>query len=301
MHNAFRSMTQKNTDMQSPKTTARNGLFAVLGRQPFVHRLVAMSGAYQLANFVLGKFPVTKSLGNSGIKVRIDTVAGFALAEEMLGQSGYLAALEGFPVITFVDLGCNVGWFPCLLSAIQCDRSIQGLMVDGDPRMVEASRWHLEKNSLANCEVIRGAAGCSAGVSEVTFHINPSNTQSSLKAFGAEHPFPVKGKVREVTVPCIRVASEWRKRHGDRLIDCLKVDIEGAEFDFFRAEMEFIFSQVRRIVCEWHEWHVTLDEITRHLETNGFRLDSVVERDEKGGVVVFDNKRMLASGRKDEP
>lgn len=294
-------MTQKNTDMQSPKTTTRDGLFAVLGRQPFVHRLVAMSGAYKLANFVLGKFPVTKSLGKSGIKVRIDTVAGFALAEEMLGQSGYLAALDGFRVTTFVDLGCNVGWFPCLLSAIQGDRSILGLMVDGDPKMVESSRWHLEKNSLTNCEVLHGAAGCAEGISEITFHINPSNTQSSLKAFGAEHPFPVKGKVREVTVPCVRVASAWRKRHGDRLIDCLKVDIEGAELDFLKAEMEFIVNQVRRIVCEWHEWHVTLDEITRHMETNGFHLHSIVEQDEKGGVVVFDNKRMLASGQKDEP
>ncbi len=279
-----------------PEASSRNGLFAVLGRQPIVHRLVALSGAYKLANLVLGKFPVTKTLGKSSIKVRIDTVAGFALAEEMLGQSGYLAALEGFPVTTFVDLGCNVGWFPCLISAIQGDRSILGLMVDGDPKMVESSRWHLEKNSLTNCEVLHGAAGCADGISEITFHINPSNTQSALKAFGAEHPFPVKGKVLEVTVPCIRVASEWRKRHGDRFIDCLKVDIEGAELDFLRAEMEFIAKQVRRILCEWHEWHVTLDEITRHLETNGFHLHSILEQDEKGGVVVFDNKQMLSSG-----
>jgi FkbM family methyltransferase len=284
-----------NMGSQSQKASNRDGLFAVLGRQPFVHRLVAMSGVYKLANFVLEKFPVTRRLGKSGIKVRIDTVAGFALAEEMLGQSGYLAALEGFRVTTFVDLGCNVGWFPCLISAIQNDRSIRGLMVDGDPKMVESSRWHLGKNSLMNCEVLHGAAGCPEGISEITFHINPSNTQSSLKEFGSEHPFPVKGKVREVTVPCINVASEWRKRRGDLLIDCLKVDIEGAELDFLKAETVFIAKQVRRIVCEWHEWHVSLEEITRHLETNGFHLHSIVEQDEKGGVVVFDNKRMVAS------
>ena len=258
--------------------------------------MVAVSGVYKLANLVLGKFPITKTLGESTIKVRIDTVAGFALAEEMLGQSGYLAALEGFQIKTFVDLGCNVGWFPCLLSAMQGDRSILGLMVDGDPKMVESSRWHLDKNSLKNCEVLHGAAGCNEGLSEVTFHINPSNTQSSLRAFGDEHPFPVKGKVRDVTVPCIGVASEWRKRHGNGVIDCLKIDIEGAELDFLRAEMEFIAKQVRRIVCEWHEWHVSLDEITRHLEANGFRLHSIVEEDEKGGVVVFDNKQILVAG-----
>jgi len=282
--------------IQSQKTTTRDGLFAVLGRQPLVHQLVALSGVYKLANFVFGKFPITKTLGKSGIKVRIDTVAGFALAEEMLGQSGYLASLEGFQVTTFVDLGCNVGWFPCLISAIQGDRSVLGLMVDGDPKMVESSRWHLEINSLMNCEVLHGAAGCAEGISEITFHINPSNTQSSLKALGAHHPFPLKGKIREVTVPCIVVASEWEKRHGDRLIDCLKVDIEGAELDFMKSEMEFIAKQVRRIVCEWHEWHVSLDEITRHLEANGFRLHSIVEQDEKGGVVVFDNKRILGAG-----
>ena len=35
----------------------------------------------------------------------------------------------------------------------------------------------------------------SAGVvDEVMFHINPTNTQSSIKAFGAQHPFQSKGK-----------------------------------------------------------------------------------------------------------
>jgi hypothetical protein len=66
--------------------------------------------------------------------------------------------------------------------------------------------------------------------------------------------------------------------------------------DFLRAEMEFIAKQVRRIVCEWREWHVSLHGITRHLKANGFRLHSIVEQDKKGGVVVFDNKCILGEG-----
>jgi FkbM family methyltransferase len=270
-------------------TINRSGFIACIARYPIVHKIIAKSGVYYLANRILKAVPIHRRLFKSPVIIRINSVAGLSLAEEFIDNKGYSSAIKDYRVETFIDLGCNVGWFPCLLSAIQNPLKPIGLMVDGDPEMIESSRWHLTRNELSECEVIHGAVGCSNGEKEVVFHLNPSNTQSSLKAFGANHPFPIKGVAREVRVPSINVSQEWKRRHGSRVVDLLKVDIEGAELDFLKLEKDFIMSHVRRIVCEWHEWHVIFSEVHDFLSLANFNLTVVLEKDEKGGVAVFDN------------
>ena len=132
-------------------------------------------------------------------------------------------------------------------------------------------------------------------IDEIMVHNNPSNTQPSIKAFGAQHPHLSKGKSvmsQSLALGLLRngengmatASSTVSKRHlgrGDGLV---------------KTQDEIIAKQVRRIVCEWRERHVSLHGITRHLKANGFRLHSIVEQDEKGGVVVFDNKCILGEG-----
>ena len=275
--------------MNPPK--APSGLIYHLGKLRFVHKAVDKSGLYRLVNFLLAKWPRQKTLPRSGAVLRIGSVAGFALAEEMFQGRGYLQAVHDIKVTTFADLGCNVGWFPCFLMEAQPGSEIVGLLMDADPEVVEEANWHLKKNQLNNCEAIVGAVGCDAAKKEMVFHINPANTQSSLKPFGENHPFPVKGKVREIHVPALDLSVEWTKRHDNRPIDLLKIDIEGAELDFIRKEINFIQQAVKRIVCEWHGWHVTLPEIETFLASHGFVLVEVAEQNELAGVAIFGNTR----------
>jgi FkbM family methyltransferase len=281
--------------MQKQPTTKRTGMMSVLGRSPLVHKVVGVLGVYRLANGFLKRLPIVRRIGGKPVFVRINSVAALALAEELLGDAGYKPALNGYPVRHFIDLGCNVGWFPCLLASLQFPEKPIGLMIDGDPLVVEAAEWHLAKNRLMDCRVLHGAVGCPDGLEEVTFHINPSNTQSSIREFGSNHPFPLKGSVRQVSVPCLTVSEEWTRRYGSQCIDLLKIDIEGAELDFLKKESAFLCAQVRRVVCEWHAWHVTLAEIREFMESRDFRLHSVIEEDEKGGVVVFDNLKQIGA------
>ena len=252
-------------------------------------------GVYQIANACLSRFPILKKIGDTEIVVKINSVAGLALAEEILGGAGYRPALEGYSIKTFVDLGCNVGWFPCLLAAYQFSENPMGIMVDGDPDVINSARWHLEKNNLTRCEIIHGVVGVSDNSNTIIFNINPSNTQSSIKKFAANHPFPLKGKVKEEWVPSLTLSKEWKSRFGETPIDLLKIDIEGAELEFLKKEIDFIISKVRRIVCEWHEWHVTLSEIKGYLESKNFVMGLILEKDEKGGVVIFDNEMCSVS------
>lgn len=279
--------------MTADDTLNRSGFIARIARYPIVHKIIAKSGLYYLGNRILNSFPIYKKLFKSPVIIRINSVAALSLAEEFIDNKGYSSAINGYKVETFIDLGCNVGWFPCLLASIQNSAKPIGLMIDGDPEMIESSRWHISRNKLPGCEVIHGAVGCSEGLKEIKFHINPSNTQSSLKTFAKNHPFPIKGASRELKVPCVNVSQEWKGRYDSRFVDLLKIDIEGAELDFLKLEKDFIVNHVRRIVCEWHEWHVTFSEVNNFLSLANFHLIEVLEKDEKGGVAVFENSQLF--------
>ncbi len=270
-------------------TRRRQGVLHALGRARWFHRLVHLTGLYAAANWLLGRIPRRRRLPRSGCVLRIRSVAGLALAEEML-QDGAYRSLAGFgPFTTFIDLGCNVGWFPCLLDEYGGDERLTGIAIDADPDMVREAEWHLETNKITG-RCIFGAVGVPGHDSEsVAFHVNPANTSSSLTPFSGVHPFPVKGRVRVIAVPVVRVADAWEAYLPDRFVDVMKVDIEGAEFDFFRVEGDFIRRKVRFLICEWHSWHGDLAELRATTAPLGLELVEVCQQDENGGVALFRN------------
>jgi len=269
----------------------RGGVFHRFGKIRLLHQIVAKLGFYALANRLLKIMPVIRRRAVSRMRIRLESVASFVLFEEMFEQASYRRVIDEIKPCTFIDLGCNVGWFPCLIAECGSRTLPIGLMVDADPRSVERTSWLLEENRLAGCKLLWGAVGMK-GSKEGVFYMNPSDTQSSLKEFGANHPFPVKGSVKKVQVPILDIGKEWIEVHGSRRVDLLKVDIEGAEGDFLRQEVDFLASLVETIVLEWHKWHITLEDIRGILCPLGFVEISILEEDELGGVVIFSNKRI---------
>lgn len=280
------SMPHKKREIQ------RKGFFHGLARYQIIHYLVSRLGIYPLANALLECFPVIRKLPSNKGLIKINSVAGWVLMEEMFSGQGYLKAISGHDIRTFIDLGCNIGWLPCLLYELQGRKEIYGLMFDADPRVIPHARWHLDANDFTKCEVIHGVVGVPDQGSDATFFINPASTQSSAKPFGKSHPFPIKGVIQEVRVPTFAIQSEWEKRYGTTLVDLLKIDIEGSEFDLLRGEINFIKKSVKVIVCEWHNWHVSLQEIEQFLMLHGFSQASETESDGNGGLLVFVNQNL---------
>jgi len=266
------------------------GLLTKLHASPLFHRAVRAFRVQKIAKSVLGIVPLSRTIRESKLKYRLRNLESFLLADEIFKGKVYRDAFEGIEVETFVDLGCNVGFF-VLYAADQSKlgRDVIGLAVDGSAEMADETKWHVDRNALKQVTVDFGAAGFPADVDETTFYVNPSNVASSAQP-NLNPNVPKKGDSIPITVPVVHVHDRWRSLHGDRRIDLLKIDVEGTECDLIRNEPQLL-AIADRIVIEWHKWITSLDEVSGLLAKAGFSPRVVVGEDDNAGVAVFERAR----------
>ena len=72
--------------------------------------------------------------------------------------------------------------------------------------------------------------------------------------------------------PPVVSMEELLTRHGVERVDFLKTDIEGSEFDLFRAESRWI-RRVRRIAMEVHPEFGSVSELRNGVESHGLRVE----------------------------
>lgn len=260
-----------------------------LADRPTVHRAIAVLRLQALAKAGLSLRPIRRRLPKLGIEYRIQHLESVLLADEIFRHEVYKAAFDGRDVRTFIDLGSNVGYFPCYAAERAGSKDLIGLVVDANESMAKESRWHVEHNGLTGSKVHHGLVGYPKGTKEATFYLNASNVASSAQPI--ENPnVPAKGKTVKVVVPTIDLLDAWKAHAGDRRIDLLKVDVEGFEAQVLKTIPE-ILDLSESVVIEWHRWVATKEEIEGILRAHGLHLSHVVSEDIHAGVGVFRRQR----------
>ena len=258
-----------------------------LSRIGWVRRLVQTLRLHKLANFALKIFPLRKRLP-SGVVYRSARIESIPLAVEMFekGLTYDRAALKP-DIETFIDLGCNVGYFTILLADLVKGKPLAGLMVDANPDVIGEAQWHVRANpQLKDVFPYLGLVGADPSKSEGDFYVYTSNICSSRDPEASRnHNLP--GKWNRMKIPCINVQKLWESHFGKRRCNLLKIDVEGAEFDFFRHERSFL-GQVDTILLEWHKGSVALDQIKEFLTPLGFHLSRIFEEDANLGTCLFE-------------
>jgi FkbM family methyltransferase len=263
------------------------GFISWLSRIGWIRRLAQALGLHKLANLALRFFPLRRRLP-SGVIYRSARIESVPLAVEMF-ETGLTYNRDALPrgVGTFIDLGCNVGYFTILLADLAEGRPLKGLMVDANPEVIGEAEWHVRANpQLREVFPSLGLVGAAPAETEGEFYLYASNICSSREpVIGGNQNLP--GQWRRVTVPCVSIQKLWEARFGKTRCNLLKVDVEGAEFDFFRHERPFL-DQVDAILLEWHKWSVGLDQIKEFLAPLGFRLARIFEEDANLGTCLLD-------------
>jgi FkbM family methyltransferase len=229
---------------------------------------------HRLYNRWLEHFPRTKVLGD-GIVYRCRRTESVSLALEILeGGDAYDVSLLPDDYSTFADLGCNVGFFACLLAYHAKERRISGIMVDANPAVLSEARWHVQKNHWSDVFVMEGLIGNADQTGDADFYVNEADT-CSMAQLGEAQAKDIKG-FKKITVPVLSFGREWSRKMGHRRCHVLKIDIEGSELEFFKAEVEFL-KLVDSIFVEWHTHRVSFKELDSFLKSQGLCLVKIIE------------------------
>ncbi len=258
-----------------------------LSRIGWIRRFVQFLGLHRAANLWLKYFPLRRRLPSS-VVYRSARIESIPLAVEMFEKGlTYDRQALGRKIETFIDLGCNVGYFTILLADIAGGKPLKGLMVDANPDVIGEAEWHVRANpQLREVYPVLGLVGSVPAQREGDFYVYSSNICSSREPVEGEDK-NLPGAWRHIKVPCVNIQKIWESKFGQTRCDLLKVDVEGAEFDLFRNERPFL-DQVDSILLEWHKWSVQLEEIKAFLAPMGFHLVKIFEEDANLGTCLFE-------------
>lgn len=258
-----------------------------LSRSALLRRFVQVLRLHRLANWWLSVFPQTRRLPGSGVVYRATRIESIPLAQEMFDKGVlYDRALLPDGFTTFVDLGCNVGYFTCWLAHLADGRKLKGIMLDANPAAVEEARWHAAANKMPDVHGIHGIVGEGKPGDVSEFYVYESNICSTSQMPDVEK-MALKGRWEKIQVPSVSIEEHWLKWFGpDARCHVLKIDVEGSEMNFLRSEERFV-RLCDSILIEWHKWRVGLDEVREFLSANGFAYVKTIEENEQMGTAFF--------------
>lgn len=182
------------------------------------------------------------------------------------------------PDDTVVDVGANIGAFSVTAARV----AVNGRVIAFEPEPANAAllRRNLKRNGCRNVTVSRAAVAGSAGTLRLS--VNPQN--SGGHSVRRQYDGPT------LPVPAVTLRQVFDDHRIDRC-DFLKVDCEGAEYEVLYSLPRAYFQRIRRVVLEYHGDPATkreqADELVRHLQRMGFRIDRYTDVIGSRGGLVF--------------
>jgi FkbM family methyltransferase len=168
----------------------------------------------------------------------------------------------------FVDLGANEGWFS-VVAAKAVGPNGRVIAIEPQSRLRAILEANFQLNRLRNVTLSQVAVGGSEG--EATFHLSSNvNTGSSGMVRTTKYPVPTE-TARVVTLEHLMDSLSVAR------VDCLKMDIEGSEWDVVMGSPRFFEQRrVRHLFLELHPAILArrgrdVGELTGFLEKCGYR------------------------------
>jgi FkbM family methyltransferase len=250
--------------------------------QPEFHKTIKALRIRELATKLLGVRPIKRRL-RGGTQYRVRYVESLLMADEIFNRGVYGDPFVGRSVKTFVDLGCNVGYFTCFASD-RIGRDAIGLSVDANPKMAAETKWHIEHNGWSRVRGVWSVVGYPNDQTEGAFFLNPSNISGSATVLNPN--IPPKGAQTEIKVPTIDLNKAWIDHAGDARVDVMKVDVEGFEVKVLETIPELL-KRTDAVVLEWHKWITPREPVDDVLGRAGLKFVKIVTQDPHCGVAFY--------------
>lgn len=175
------------------------------------------------------------------IAIRRNCTDAMVLAEIFLDKS-YTHGLHLHDQPVVIDIGGYIGDFA--LYAAKCLNASKVVVCEPSPR-----NWALLEKNVANNHFHDRIIMVNKAVTdgkEIMLNVDaPDRGQARVSAY---HPTNDQRR----TVPVVTLSS-LVEQHGLEIIDLLKIDCEGGEYDILLSTPSELFRRIRNIVFEYHE------------------------------------------------
>lgn len=245
------------------------------------HRLpYAISSRLDRLLASVGQTDKTVSVGSQRVTVRRGTNDENFVHNVLVEQEYFRAGYEPHAGDTIVDVGANIGTFT--LAAKSRAPGCRVVAVEPFPANLSYLRRNIEQNALPGVQVVPAAIGAEDG--EGRLFVGPDTGLHSMK-FDRGRGY--------VDVEVLSLSTLF-DRCGVEECDLLKIDCEGAEFDFLPSLDASVWSRVRRVAMEFSapipDWVFDRptaaqrerkrelgDQLVDLLEQHGFRIDAYLD------------------------
>jgi FkbM family methyltransferase len=194
------------------------------------------------------------------------------IAWEIFEQKCYLQPrFDLRPTDTVVDIGGNIGLF-ALWAAPQVPQG-RVLSIEPNPAAFACLQLNIERNALANVTSVHAAAGQEGGTMELLYYpgweIMTHNSELPPPWFGTESFFSQLfrwfsqiimsrqhrsfDQARRLTAPR-RSLGSIMDAHQIDVVNYLKIDCEGSEYEVLRNIGSSHWARIERVVIAFHEY-----------------------------------------------
>lgn len=207
--------------------------------------------------------------GNYGkvikILVPVDSLSRVPLQEVWVSKSYCFPGFEINRHDTVVDIGAHIGNF----TVYAAEKAFEGKVLAYEPSVENFNllRLNIQLNSLRNVTVFN--LGMSDGAGEKELHISGNSVSPSLFQSFKGGGFSYRVKVIGIKEAFIA--------NGLDLIDFLKIDAEGAEYEILFNVPKFFLDKIGKIVLEYHEGVFTKYgrcDLENFLRRNSFEIST---------------------------
>lgn len=157
---------------------------------------------------------------------------------EIFQSNSYLKFIRT-PPNTLVDVGGHFGFFSSQIALKYPKCRI--LAFEPAPLTFNVLKQNISLNNLENVELFNIAVGSQEGV--ISFFESDQHECSSL--------FELKKGTKKIDVPITTLENIINDKALD-VIDILKLDCEGAEFDIIQNSIATLSRSVKCVICEYH-------------------------------------------------
>ena len=155
------------------------------------------------------------------------------------GTSTLIEKLGGL-VDTFLDVGCNIGYYSSLFGHCYPQKNL--IAVDPNPHMINRTKQNLDDNGIKNALMLN----CGIGSEKGSLKLNIPEKRHSLSSFAFD---PERGGPSNTIEAEIKPLNDVIEEH--KIESCLvKIDTEGFEYPVFQGLSEAHCDKLKYIIFE---------------------------------------------------